>query len=207
MSDSPKRLKVVFCWHMHQLFYKGPDKSDYHLPWVYLHGIKDYSDMAAHLENNPGAKAVVNFAPVLLEQIDDYSTQIQAWLERGETIRDLLLAALAGPDLPVDLKSRKHLIASCMRANEQHLINRFSPFADLVDLGRRVLEQDDLIPYLNDKYLTDLLVWYHLAWIGECHREHNEQVTALEQKGHGFDMDDRRRLVVMIGEILSVPSP
>ena len=79
MSDSPNRLKVVFCWHMHQPYYKGPELSDYYLPWVYLHGIKDYADMAAHLEDHPNAKAVVNFAPVLLEQIDDYAGQINAW--------------------------------------------------------------------------------------------------------------------------------
>ncbi|MEN8178401.1 MAG: glycoside hydrolase family 57 protein [Pseudomonadota bacterium] len=203
MSDSPKRLKVVFCWHMHQPYYKGPDKSDYYLPWVYLHGIKDYSDMASHLENNPGAKAVVNFAPVLLEQIDDYSNQIQAWLDKGSLIRDPLLAALAGPGLPVDVKSRKALISSCLRANEQHLINRFEHFSKLADLGRRVLEQEEMIEYLNDQYLVDLLVWYHLAWIGECQRSNSSQVESLQTKIHGFDADDRRRLVVMIGDILS----
>ncbi len=203
MSDDPKRLKVVFCWHMHQPYYKGPEKSNYYLPWVYLHGIKDYSDMASHLENNPGAKAVVNFAPVLLEQIDDYANQIQAWLEKGSLIRDPLLAALAGPGLPVDAESRKVLIASCLRANEQHLINRFEYFSELADLGRRVLEQEEMIPYLNDQYLIDLLVWYHLAWVGECQRTNNIQVLSMQTKAHGFDADDRRRLVVMIGEILS----
>ncbi|MEW8189284.1 MAG: hypothetical protein AB2766_08280, partial [Candidatus Thiodiazotropha endolucinida] len=47
--DPDNRLQVVLCWHMHQPYYKGPDDSEYLLPWVYLHGIKDYSDMAAHL--------------------------------------------------------------------------------------------------------------------------------------------------------------
>ncbi len=78
MSADADRLKVVLCWHMHQPDYRGPEHSDYQLPWVYLHGIKDYIDMAAHLEANPEARAVVNFAPVLLEQIDDYAAQIQA---------------------------------------------------------------------------------------------------------------------------------
>ncbi len=202
MSDNPKRLKIVFCWHMHQPYYKGPEKSNYYLPWVYLHGIKDYSDMASHLENNPGAKAVVNFAPVLLEQIDDYATQIKQWLDKGSLIRDPLLAALAGPGLPVDAQSRKVLISSCLRANEQHLINRFEYYSELAELGRRVLEQEEMAPYLNDQYLIDLLVWYHLAWVGECLRSNNIQVQSLQAKAHGFDVDDRRRLVVMIGEIL-----
>ena len=88
-----QRLKVVLCWHMHQPDYRGPDHGDYQLPWVYLHAIKDYSDMAAHLEANPDARAVVNFAPVLLEQLADYDAQIRSFLEDGHQIRDPLLAA------------------------------------------------------------------------------------------------------------------
>lgn len=102
MSADPTRLPVVLCWHMHQPDYRGPGGREYHLPWVYLHGIKDYSDMAAHLEAQPQARAVVNFAPVLLEQIDDYSAQIQAWQASGRRIQDPLLSALAGPGLPLD---------------------------------------------------------------------------------------------------------
>ena len=60
------QLNVVLCWHMHQPYYREGLAGAYHLPWVYLHGIKDYSDMAAHLERHPTMRAVVNFAPVLL---------------------------------------------------------------------------------------------------------------------------------------------
>jgi alpha-amylase/alpha-mannosidase (GH57 family) len=187
---------------MHQPYYKGPEQSDYYLPWVYLHGIKDYSDMASHLENNPGAKAVVNFAPVLLEQLDDYVAQINAWLETGTLIKDPLLAALAGPGLPVDLASRKNLVAACLRANEHHLIHRFSHYANLAELARCALENDQLVDYLNDKFLVDLLVWYHLAWVGECNRINDLRVRSLQSKGHSFDVDDRRRLVELIWEVL-----
>ena len=45
----PTRLPVVLCWHMHQPDYRGPDGREFHLPWVYLHALKDYSVMAAHL--------------------------------------------------------------------------------------------------------------------------------------------------------------
>ncbi|MDE2088529.1 MAG: glycoside hydrolase, partial [Gammaproteobacteria bacterium] len=75
MSDKP-RLKVVLCWHMHQPQYRDPVSGLYHLPWTYLHAIKDYVDMAAHLEAVPEARAVVNFAPILIEQIADYAAQV-----------------------------------------------------------------------------------------------------------------------------------
>ena len=43
--------------------------------------------MAAHLERHPGARAVVNFVPILLEQLDDYSVQIAQYLETRESVR------------------------------------------------------------------------------------------------------------------------
>ncbi|MEJ2621684.1 MAG: glycoside hydrolase family 57 protein [Candidatus Thiodiazotropha sp.] len=205
MSDSDhqdNRLQVVFCWHMHQPYYKGPEGSDYLLPWVYLHGIKDYADMAAHLEHAPDAKAVVNFAPVLLEQIDDYSEQIKAWLKTGQLIKDPLLAALAGPGLPVDDASRKALMSACLRANEHRLVSRFKHFSELADLVKHILENDRMVSYLNDQCLVDLLVWYHLAWVGECQRVNDLRIRSLQAKGRDFNSDDRRRLLELIWEVL-----
>jgi alpha-amylase/alpha-mannosidase (GH57 family) len=102
MSDesiTKKPLNVVLYWHMHQPEYRDLRNGEYHLPWTYLHTIKDYVDMVAHLENNDRARAVVNFAPVLLEQIDDYAVQLDGFLHHGKALRDPLLSALAEPVL------------------------------------------------------------------------------------------------------------
>jgi alpha-amylase/alpha-mannosidase (GH57 family) len=71
------RLPVVLFWHMHQPQYKDALTGQYTLPWTYLHAIKDYTDMAAHLEANPAARAVVNFTPVLLEQVEEIARRIR----------------------------------------------------------------------------------------------------------------------------------
>ena len=64
MSDE-HRLDVVLCWHMHQPEYRDLRNGQFQQPWTYLHAIKDYVDMAAHIESVPEAHAVVNFAPIL----------------------------------------------------------------------------------------------------------------------------------------------
>ena len=202
MSDEHK-LKVVLCWHMHQPDYRGPDHSDYQLPWVYLHAIKDYVDMAYHLETNPNARAVVNFAPILLEQLADYAEQIQEWLTSGKRILDPLLAALAGPGLPIDRKARRNLIEACQKANEKQLIKRFSAYERLIELASWLESHPESIRYLNDQYLVDLLVWYHLAWMGDSVRQNDLRVQSLQKKRRGYDSDDRRRLVELIGELMS----
>ncbi|MGD8309570.1 MAG: glycoside hydrolase family 57 protein [Chromatiales bacterium] len=203
MSAKHGRLKVVLCWHMHQPDYRGPDHSQYQLPWAYLHGIKDYTDMVFHLEEHPDARAVVNFAPVLLEQITDYGQQIRDWLERGRLVSDPVLAALAGPGLPLDNPSRRTLLEACLRANQEHLINRFPVFRELVELARWFETHEESDGYLSDAFLADLLVWYHLAWMGESIRTNDVRIKSLEKKARGFDHEDRRRLVEVIGEQLS----
>ncbi len=202
MSDSTKRLKVVLCWHMHQPDYRGPDHSSFKLPWVYLHGIKDYVDMVSHLENNPKARAVVNFAPVLLEQLGDYVEQIQDWLVRGRQIKDPLLAALAGPGLPLDTESRCELMKACLRANEKHMRGRFRTFRRLTDFVGLVQEHSESAEYLNDQFIVDLLVWYHLAWMGEYPRINDLRIKSLEKKRKGYTAEDRYRLVESIGDLL-----
>ncbi|GAB6040606.1 glycoside hydrolase [Endothiovibrio diazotrophicus] len=199
-----KRLRVVLYWHMHQPFYKDAEDGTYHLPWTYLHAIKDYVDMAAHLEAAPdGACAVVNFAPTLLEQIDDYADQVAAHLERGEPIADPLLAALHGGSFTEDPAARLELVRNCLRANEERLINRFPHYRRLVELANWAAERDGMARYLNDQYLADLVVWYHLAWLGESVRRVDSRVKRLMDKGVDYSLEERRLLVQVIGELLS----
>ncbi len=196
------RLKVVLYWHMHQPEYRDLRSGVYHLPWTYLHAIKDYVDMAAHLESVPEARAVVNFAPVLLEQIEDYAAQVDAFLHNSQAITDPLLAALAEPALPGHPEQRLSLIRSCLRANEQHLIKRFPPYERLATYARWVLDHPESLVYVSDQFVADLLMWYHLAWLGETVRREDARVKTLLDKGQVFSLHDRRELLGIIGDLL-----
>jgi len=215
-----EKFKVVLCWHMHQPAYYDWHNEQYQLPWTYLHGIKDYVDMAAHLEAVPNARAVVNFAPTLLEQLDDYVQQIQAFLRDATPIRDPLLAAFNShpahtPFLsqPVEgasngdtsplVEARLTLIEQCLRANEERLIQRFKPYQALAELAEQLKESPKLVTYLDEQYIVDLLMWYHLAWLGETVRRSDDRVKTLIEKGREFNKTDRRQLLEIIGELLS----
>src|SRR3972149_904051 len=125
MADA-NRLRVVLRGPSPQPQYRDLVSGAYQLPWTYLHAIKDYVDMAAHLEALPRARAVVNFAPLLLEQIDDYARQVEGFLTNSLPIRDSLLAALVSPALPPSDEQRMTLIKACLRANESRVIGRFA---------------------------------------------------------------------------------
>ncbi|GAB4288120.1 MAG: hypothetical protein Kow0096_00280 [Thiohalomonadaceae bacterium] len=206
MSDSP-RLKVVLCWHMHQPQYFDLESGQYQLPWTYLHAIKDYVDMVAIIEAVPGARAVVNFAPTLLEQLDDYALMVRDYLRQGTPLRDPLLAALVAPALPGDAEQRLLLIKNCLRANEIRLVDRFPQFRLLADIARCVEGTPRMVRYLDEQYLIDLLVWYHLAWMGETVRRGDSRVQQLMERGSGYTQADRRLLLQLIGELLDSVVP
>jgi alpha-amylase/alpha-mannosidase (GH57 family) len=201
--SAESQLNIVICWHMHQPQYCDQISGTYQLPWTYLHATKDYIDMAAHLEAVPESRAVVNFAPILLEQLSDYAGQINGFLSENKGLRDPLLAALACPVLPGHKEQRMELVSACLRANELRSIKRFEHYQKLAEMAGWFQEHPSGMLYISDQFITDLLVWYHLAWMGETVRRSNELVQQLMEKGTGFTLHDRRQLLKLIGELLS----
>lgn len=203
MPDNIKPVQLVLCWHMHQPEYRDLNSGQYQLPWTYLHALKDYTDMAAHLEMEPEARAVVNFAPVLLEQIEDYAAQIDGWLQQGEPIRDPLLGSLAAENMPQTSEERLWLAQSCLKANKTRMIEPWPVYKGLVDMLTRLQDQKQAIDYMSDQFLSDLLVWYHLSWMGETIRRGDMRIKHLLDKGTHFSFADRRLLIEVVGENLS----
>ncbi|MGZ8186277.1 MAG: glycoside hydrolase [Methylobacter sp.] len=200
---APPPLKLVLCWHMHQPEYRDLKTGEYQLPWTYLHVIKDYVDMVAHLEAVPQAKAVINFVPILLEQIEEYARQVSGYLHDGIAITDPLLAALVAPSIPADPESRLKLIKDCMRANRERQINRYPSFRKLADMADWIEHHYDSLNYVNSQFIADILVWYHLAWTGETVKLTDSRVKSLIEKGSGYTLHDRLEVLEVIGEQLS----
>jgi len=205
MSD--RRLKVVLCWHMHQPYYRDSTSGQYVLPWTYLHAMKDYIDMVDILEKQPDAKAVVNFAPILLEQIADYGEQLTGFIEHGHAICDPLLSALASPALPTHSEQKIDLIRQCTRANEKHLVLPNKKFRRLVEIAKYIDEEPETLHYLSDQFLVDILVWYHLAWIAEAAHRNEPIVAELVEKGHDFSLHDRQQLIKVISGLVNSVIP
>lgn len=201
MSDKP--LKLVLCWHMHQPEYRDTSSGEFKLPWTYLHVIKDYVDMVAHLEAVPTAKAVVNFAPILLEQIEDYSNQVSSFLQDRIGIKDPLLAALVDPSVSADPEKRLKLVHDCRKANRERQINRYPMFRKLTEMAEWIQSHQDAINYVNSQFITDILVWYHLAWMGETVKLTDSRVQRLMEKGSGFSLHDRIEILEVIRDLLS----
>lgn len=205
-ADRPK-LYLNLYWHMHQPDYRDLATNSYVLPWTYLHAIKDYSDMAFHLEENPAARVSFNFVPILLEQLEDYTQQF-----KNNTVRDPLLALLIKEDLSDISHDECHLICeSCFKSHHEKMLSPFPHYQRLLQIYQLVeplMKQHaetnrDEFHYLSAQYKADLLVWYHLAWCGESLRRTNPVVQALMTKGVLFTFEERAELYAVIAETIS----
>src|SRR6185436_16700046 len=193
-------LELVLMWHMHQPDYRDYATREFRRPWVYLHAVKDYTDMAGHLERHAGVRAVVNFTPVLLDQIEDYADQFQT----GD-LRDPLLRMLARDDEPsLTPEERTFVLSRCFEANAEKMVQPFPAYKRLQEAYANLTERgDESGIYLSDVFFHDLVTWYHLVWCGETVRRSSQVVAQLMTKGELFTAEDRRDLFKVYGELIT----
>ena len=198
-GGAEQRLTLVLLWHMHQPEYRDYASGEFRLPWVYLHALKDYSDMAWHLENHPGVHAVVNFSPVLLEQLEDYADQFASGRLRDPLLR--LLARPAGE--PIAEEERALILERCFPPEHADMAQPFAAYESLRVLYKALKSQDPgSHHHLSDQYFYDLLVWHHLRWTGETVRRASPIVTRLMAIGTRFSYADRKALFDLAGEVV-----
>lgn len=193
---SSVKLYLNLYWHMHQPDYRDRITGEYVLPWTYLHAIKDYSDMAYHLEQHSKARVTFNFVPILLEQLQDYSAQFAS-----NQIRDPLLSLLINPHLAdINAAQCKLIIDSCFKAHHEKMLSPFPHYQRLLHLYQLVepIMMHDDFHYLSAQYKADLLMWYHLAWCGESLRRESVVVQKMMTKGVLFSLEDRLALFDVI---------
>ena len=200
MAVQKPKLYLNLYWHMHQPDYRDTISGQYILPWTYLHAMKDYTDMAYHLEANPKARVTFNFVPVLLDQLEDYEDQFAS----GH-VRDPLLAMLARENLEhIHKEERCLIIDSCFKSHHEKMLEPFAHYQRLLNIYNALQVQGSTASnYLSGQYMADLLVWYHLAWTGESVRRNNRFVQSLLEKGSQFTYEERIQLFKLIGELIA----
>ncbi len=196
----PCPLDVVIVWHMHQPYYKDPFKNEYVLPWTYLHGIKDYFDMPAIVEDTPGAKAVFNLVPSLIEQLLEYASgsAVDPFLEKGKA---------APSDL--SLEDRIFLLENFFSANRQNMIEPSRRYLELLYMAGEGKPGSavERVRHFSEQDLLDLQVWFFLAWTGEAARRRYPVFAELVAKGENFTAADKELLFTTQMELLQAIIP
>jgi alpha-amylase/alpha-mannosidase (GH57 family) len=182
-----KKIKTAFLWHQHQPYYKNL-KGYFQMPWVRLHGIKDYLDMILVLKEFPEIKQMVNLVPSLLYQLKDY-------VDYG--VKDNIWLLTNKPTGDLSIREKQAVLENFFMAHYEHMIKPYPRYNELYKKYYQEVNHLALfeqVRQFSDQELTDLQVWFNLTWVGILSRE-RPKIKALFEKGRNFNEVDKEVLL------------
>jgi len=190
-------LYVAFIWHQHQPLYKSCSgisslSVQYRLPWVRLHGTKDYLDLVLLLERYPKLHQTVNLVPSLILQLEDYI---------AGTAFDPYLEVTLTPCQQLTQSQREFIIQHFFDANHHTLIDPHPRYRELYYQRQEKGQAWCLANWQENDY-GDLLAWHNLAWIDPLFWD-DPQINAWLKQQRNFTLSDRQRIYSKQREILS----
>jgi alpha-amylase/alpha-mannosidase (GH57 family) len=194
MAERP--LNIALLWHMHQPCYKNPFSGVYTLPWVRLHGVKDYLDTLKILDEFPGIRQTFNVVPSLLQQLKDY-------IENGATDHHLELTLKSPGDLTAD--ERQFVVEYFFLANWDTMVKPFPRYYELLLKRGLRYSKDDIsrtVRYFTDQDIRDLQVLFNLSWIDPMFREGDLFLKGLVQKQRDYTEEEKGILISKQFDIL-----
>ena len=191
-------IRVVILWHQHQPFYKDLVTGEYRLPWVRLHGLKDYYGMVKLLDEFPQVHQTFNLVPSLVAQIQEYV---------AGTARDPFLDLAAKPAGEMTAEEHRAALLYLFQANPVHLIGRYPRYRELWERYRGAGDSPERAEkFFQPQDFTDLQVLSQIAWFDEFFLNEPE-IAELIRKGHNYTLGDQRFVIEQERRILSQVLP
>ncbi len=191
-------IDIAFIWHMHQPYYKSDIDGLFMLPWVRLHGVKDYYPMAAIVEKFDNVRVTFNMVPVLVEQIRDYVEN-----NASDTLLELTLKKPGG----LTLSERVQILDSFFKVNFARFIEPHPRYRDLlIKKGVNATSHSALrrssVQFSNQDYL-DLQVLFNLAWFHSLTIEADSYLRELVDKKEGYTEAEKMFVVKKQKDVLA----
>lgn len=187
-------VSLALLWHQHQPYYPDDLGGENPMPWVRLHGTKDYWGMAMLLQETPEMHATVNLVPSLL-------VQLQAYTDRNKQDTHLRLSRL-----PVDGLSESdlhYLLDNFFMVNPDQMIRPFRRYNELyLKRGISVDPVERARKRFSQRDLLDLQCWSNLAWFHPVAFQQDPDLAAFRDKGRSWTEDEKQWLLDRQMELL-----
>ena len=157
------------------------------MPWVRLHGTKDYLDMALVLKDYPRLKQTFNMVPSLLEQIADYASG---------TAKDPHLELSARKASELSEQDKKMMLDLHFQANYDNMISPLHRYRELHSKRSRAMAT------WGEREWRDLQCLSNLAWIDPLFRK-SGKIAELVRKGEGYTEEDKNEILKEQSRIIS----
>ena len=183
------KLSLAIYWHMHQPVYEL--EGTYLMPWVRLHAVKDYLDMALILEKFPNLKLNFNIVPALLDSIIDYAEN---------NCHDIHSELTASDTESLNDEEKAFILNNFFSSKYETMIYRSENYKNLFQ-KRFAKDIPNIEEFSEDEY-SDLMALFNLVWIDPVHFERYPRLKELWEKQRGYTKDDRLEILDIQKQII-----
>ena len=178
---------LAFFWHQHQPYYPDDLGNENLMPWVRLHGTKDYYGMALHIKEVPEFRCTINLVPSLL-------VQLQGYTDRGRSDRHLDVSRIPAESL--SQSDVCYLLDNFFMANVESMIRPYSRYHELYQLrGFPNTTAEKAAAQFTPRDLRDLQVWNNLTWMHPLAFEEDSDLREFLRKGKHWSEDEKQWLL------------
>jgi len=192
-------VSLAFLWHQHQPYYPDDYSGENPMPWVRLHGTKDYWGMAMLLLEVPQMHATINLVPSLL-------AQLAAYTEGRHEDEHLRVSRLPADGLGE--RDMHYLLDNFFMVHPDHMIRPYPRYFELfqkrgvgIDPAERARKR------FSKKDLIDLQVWANLAWFHPLAFERDAELAEFRKKGRHWTEKEKQWLLAKQLELLAQVVP
>lgn len=176
---------------MHQPVYQLSANGDYLMPWVRLHAVKDYLDMALWAKKFDKLKLNFNFVPVLLDSIIEYAEKDAHDIHSRLTIT---------PKNKLNEEDKIFILNNFFDANYQTMILTNEEYHRLYQIVQAHGTTNTDI-FTNQEY-ADIMALFNLAWIDPSFKTSNKDLKRLVKKGKNYTLEDRIQIIDIQRDII-----
>ncbi|OHB72863.1 MAG: alpha-amylase/alpha-mannosidase [Planctomycetes bacterium RBG_13_63_9] len=192
-------VSLAFFWHQHQPYYPDDVSGENPMPWVRLHGTKDYWGMAMLLREVPELHATINLVPSLLSQLTAYT-------DSGHEDTHLRVSRLPADGLGEG--DADYLLDNFFMAHVDQMIRPHRRYYELykkrglsVDSAARAKKR------FTKKDIVDLQCWANLAWVHPLAFEVDSDLAEFRKKGRHWTEKEKQWLLDKQMELLGQVVP
>jgi alpha-amylase/alpha-mannosidase (GH57 family) len=180
-------VSLAFFWHQHQPYYPDDVGQENPMPWVRLHGTKDYWGMAMLLKEVPELHATINLVPSLM-------TQLLAYTEQGHVDTHLRVSRL--PPDSLSEADAHYLLDNFFMVHPDHMIFPYRRYHELYQKrGLSIDPPERARKRFSKKDLLDLQCWSNLVWIHPIAFELDPELAEFREKGRHWTEQEKQWLL------------
>ncbi|MEX2119022.1 MAG: glycoside hydrolase family 57 protein [Pirellulales bacterium] len=180
-------IALAILWHQHQPYYPDDVNGENVMPWVRLHGTKDYWGMAMLLKEVPQFHATVNLVPSLL-------AQLLAYTDEGHEDTHLRVSRLPADGLSE--QDMTYLLDNFFMVHPDHMIRPYPRYHELYQKrGLSIDPASRAAKRFTKRDIVDLQCWSNLTWMHPLAFEVDPELAEFRKQGRHWTEGQKQWLL------------